>query len=57
MADDVDLDQALDALFATPPEDFVATRNGLTKALKAADQQAEAAELDEATAEVDALDR
>ena len=45
MADDVDLDRALDELFATPPEDFVAARNGLAKALKAAGQKDDAAEV------------
>ena len=45
MADDVDLDRALDELFTTPPEDFVAARNGLAKALKAAGQKDDAAEV------------
>ncbi len=45
MADDVDLDEALDALYATPPEDFTACRNGLAKALKATGHTAEAAEI------------
>ncbi len=45
MAEDVDLDEALDALFATPPEDFTAARNGLAKALKAAGRKDEAAEV------------
>ena len=45
MADDVDLDRALDELFATPPEDFVAARNGLARELKAAGQKDDAAEV------------
>jgi hypothetical protein len=45
MADSTDLEGALDELFATPPEDFVAARNGLVKALKAAGQKDDAAEV------------
>lgn len=45
MADEVDLDEALDALYATPPEDFTAARNGLAKALRAAGRKDEAAEV------------
>ena len=45
MADEVDLDEALDALYATPPEDFTAARNGLTRALKAAGRKDDAAEI------------
>lgn len=43
MADDLDVEEALDALYATPPEDFTAARNGLAKALKAAGRKEEAA--------------
>jgi len=45
MSDEVDLEAALDALYATPPEDFTAARNGLAKALKAAGRKDEAAEV------------
>ena len=45
MADDLDVEEALDALYATPPEDFTAARNGLAKALKAAGRKDEAAEV------------
>lgn len=45
MADEVDLEEALDALFATPPEGFTAARNGLAKALKAAGHKDQAAEV------------
>ena len=45
MAESTDLEAALDELFATPPEDFVAARNGLAKALKAAGQKDDAAEV------------
>jgi hypothetical protein len=45
MADEVDLDEALDALYATPPEDFTAARNDLAKALTAAGRKDEAAEV------------
>jgi len=45
VADEVDLDQALDALYATPPDDFTAARNGLAKALKGAGRKDEAAEI------------
>lgn len=43
MADGDDLETALDGLFATPPEDFVAARNGLVKALKGAGRKEDAA--------------
>ena len=45
MAESTDLEAALDELFATPPEDFVAARNGLARELKAAGQKDDAAEV------------
>ncbi len=39
----IDLDEALDELFATPPEGFVAARNALAKRLRADQQRDEAA--------------
>ena len=45
MADGIDLDRALDELFATPPEGFTAARNALAKALKAEKRKDEADEV------------
>lgn len=41
-AEPIDLEQALDELFATPPEEFVAARNALAKALRGEKRRVEA---------------
>lgn len=41
-ADPIDLEQALDELFATPPDEFVAARNALAKTLRGEKRRVEA---------------